>query len=64
MVAEAMTEMVAGGRGSKLKNKKRAGGAAERRERPTVALGGQLVVVLASCGEGDGGNTGDKGGGG
>jgi hypothetical protein len=29
-----------------------------------VALGGQLVIVLASCGEGYGGKTGDEGGGG
>jgi len=29
-----------------------------------VALGGRLVVVLASCGEGDCGKTGDEGGGG
>ena len=63
-VAEAVTEMVAGGRGSKLKKKKHAGGAAERRERPMVALGARLVVVLASCGEGDGGKTSDEGGGG
>jgi len=64
MVAEVVTEMVAGGRGSKLKKQKRAGGAVERRERPTVALGGRLVIVLASCGDGDGGKTGDEGGGG
>jgi len=29
-----------------------------------VALGGRLVVVLASCGGADGGKTGDESGGG
>jgi hypothetical protein len=29
-----------------------------------VALGGRLVVVLASCGVVDGGKTGEEGGGG
>ena len=61
-----MTEMVAGNRGSKrrIRKKKHAGGAGERREKPTVALSGRLVVVFTSCGEGDVGKTGDEGGGG
>jgi hypothetical protein len=40
------------------------GGAAERREKLMVALGGRLVVMLASCGGADGGKTGDECGGG
>ena len=32
--------------------------------KPTVALGGRLVVALAACGVDDGGKTGDEGVGG
>jgi len=48
----------------KQKKRKKMGGAAEKREKPTVALGVRLVVMLASCGGADGGKTGDEGGGG
>jgi len=45
-------ELAVGGRGSKRR----------RREKPTVALGVRLVVMLASYGGADGGKTGDEGG--
>jgi len=48
----------------KQKKRKKTGGAAEKREKPTVALGVRLVVMLASYGGADGGKTGDEGGGG
>jgi len=50
------------GRWQRKQMKKKTGGAAEMREKPAVALGGQLVVV--SCGGVDGGKTGDESGGG
>ena len=52
------------GQWKRKQKKKKTGGAAERREKPTVAHGGRLAVVLASCGGADGGKTSDESSGG
>jgi len=44
----------------KQKKKKKTEGVVERREKPTVALGGRLVVVLASCDAAGGGCNGEE----